>query len=88
MLRAQSVHRENFNPTAVQISNTAFHQDRRLPGGLRLLSAERALRHRRARYYRDGKDLAELRDEMQILVARYPGCRISLLSLLSLDVIR
>lgn len=44
--------------------------------------------HRRARYYRDGKDFAELRDEMQILVARYPGCRIYLVSPLSLDVIR
>ena len=45
--RAGTVHREHFDPTEVQVSHAAVDQDRRLPRGLRLLPAGRALRHRR-----------------------------------------
>ena len=46
ILRAQRVHRACHAPNTVQMSTLLVHQDRRLPGRLRLLSAERALRHR------------------------------------------
>ena len=46
MFRAQDTHRANHDPNAVQTRDAAVDQDRRLPGGLRLLPAERALRHR------------------------------------------
>ena len=42
MFRAQSVHRDNFDPARRADFNAAVDQDRRLPGGLRLLPAERA----------------------------------------------
>ena len=41
------VHRLQFDPTRGADFHAALDQDRRLPGGLRLLSAERALRYRR-----------------------------------------
>ena len=47
MFQAQSTHRANFDPAEVQGLDAAVDQDRRLSGGLRLLSAERAIRHRR-----------------------------------------
>ncbi len=47
MFRAQSVHRASFRPDRGADLDAAVDQDRRLPGGLRLLPAERALRHRR-----------------------------------------
>ena len=46
IFRAQIVHRE-FHARRSATLPAAFHQDRRLPGGLRLLPAERALRYRR-----------------------------------------
>ena len=46
MFRAQDTHRANHDPNAVQTRDPAVDQDRRLPRGLRVLSAERALRHR------------------------------------------
>ncbi len=46
MYRAQSTHRANHDPNAVQTRHAAVDQDRRLSRGLRLLPAERALRHR------------------------------------------
>jgi hypothetical protein len=46
MHQAQSVHRTWHDPNAVQVSTAAVDQDRRLPRRLRLLPAERALRHR------------------------------------------
>ena len=54
MFRAAALHRLHFDPTEVQIFDAAVDQDRRLPGGLRLLSAERALRHRREGRETDG----------------------------------
>ncbi len=45
MFRAQTVHRESFDANAVQLSTPAVDQDRRLPGGLRLLPAGRTLPH-------------------------------------------
>ena len=47
IFRAQTVHREFFDPSRGANVDAAFDQDRRLPRGLRLLSAERPLRHRR-----------------------------------------
>ena len=39
LYRAQTVHRENFDPDAGADFHPAVDQDRRLPGGLRLLPA-------------------------------------------------
>ena len=47
IFQAQTVHRDNFDPCRGAGLDAAFDQDRRLPGGLRLLSAEREIRHRR-----------------------------------------
>ena len=43
MFRAQSVHRTHFDPARGTDLHAALDQDRRLSGGLRLLSAERAV---------------------------------------------
>ncbi len=42
MFEAARIHRMHFDPSEVQISTLLVDQDRRLPRGLRLLSAERA----------------------------------------------
>ena len=47
IFQAQLVHRKFHAPDEVQLVPPAFDQDRRMPGGLRVLSAERALRNRR-----------------------------------------
>ena len=47
IFRAQSVHRAQLRSDRGAALHAAVDQDRRLPGGLRLLPAERALRHRR-----------------------------------------
>ena len=47
MFRAAAAHRENFDPDRSADLDLAVDQDRRLPGGLRLLPAGGALRHRR-----------------------------------------
>ena len=47
LYRAQQVHREHFDAERGAGHHAAVDQDRRLPRGLRLLPAGRALRHRR-----------------------------------------
>ena len=54
MFRAQSVHRAAFRSDRSADFDAAVDQDRRLPGGLRLLPAKRALRHRRRGREADG----------------------------------
>ena len=49
MFEAARIHRMHFDPSEVQISTLLVDQDRRLPRGLRLLPAERQIRHRRRR---------------------------------------
>ena len=47
--RAQTIHRENFDPAVGADFDAAFDQNGRLSGGLRLLSPKCELRHRRTR---------------------------------------
>jgi hypothetical protein len=49
IFRAQSIHRAHFDPSEVQLSTLLSIKTGGWPGGLRLLSAERPIRHRRAR---------------------------------------
>ena len=54
IFRAQSIHRRHFDPSRGADFDAALDQDRRLSGGLCLLSPERALRHRRQGGKADG----------------------------------
>ena len=54
LLDAQRVHRLHFTPEHRADEHAAVDQDRRLPGGLRLLSAKRSLRHRAVARGADG----------------------------------
>ena len=47
IFRAAKVHRENFDPSEVQISTLAVDKNRRLSGRLRLLPAIGEIRYRR-----------------------------------------
>ena len=56
MFRAQTIHRQSFDPNAVQCNQLLERQDRRLRRGLRLLQPVGASRHRAARLQADGPE--------------------------------